>query len=124
MRLNEIVYNDARPIDGYGPGFFRVAGKVIEGPVLVSAQGAVPWGGLEDIQPLLAMKDAVDVLFIGTGAEVAFLPRALREQLEEAGLSAEAMATPSAARTYNVLLSEGRRVAVALLPVLAPAGQE
>ncbi|KFI33963.1 hypothetical protein CG51_03590 [Haematobacter missouriensis] len=120
MRLNEIVYNDARPIDGYGPGFFRVAGKVIEGPVLVSAQGAATWGGLEDVAPLLSLKTKIDVLFIGTGAEVAFLPRALREQLEEAGLAAEAMATPAAARTYNVLLSEGRRVAVALLPVMAP----
>ena len=76
MRLNEIEYNDARPIDGYGPGFFRVAGKVLEGPVLVSAQGAVTWGGLEDTAPLLALKEKIDVLFIGTGAEVAFLPRA------------------------------------------------
>ena len=24
MRLNEISYNDASPIDGYGPGFFAL----------------------------------------------------------------------------------------------------
>jgi uncharacterized protein len=30
------------------------------------------------------------------------------------------MNSPSAARTYNVLLSEGRRIAVALLPVSVP----
>mgnify|MGYP000512897037 CR=1 FL=1 len=34
-----------------------------------------------------------------------------------ASVDVEIMASPSAARTYNVLLSEGRRVAVALLPV-------
>jgi uncharacterized protein len=37
--------------------------------------------------------------------------------LEEAGMGVEAMASPAACRTYNVLLAEGRRVALALLPV-------
>jgi len=37
--------------------------------------------------------------------------------LEAAGLAPEPMGSPSAARTYNVLLAEGRRVAVAMLPV-------
>ena len=31
MRLNEVVYSDAVPIDGYGAGFFRVGGEVKEG---------------------------------------------------------------------------------------------
>jgi uncharacterized protein len=33
------------------------------------------------------------------------------------GLGVEVMSSPAACRTYNVLLSEGRRVALALLPV-------
>jgi uncharacterized protein len=37
--------------------------------------------------------------------------------LESAGLAVDVMASPSAARTYNVLLSEGRRIALAMLPV-------
>ena len=60
---------------------------------------------------------AAAVLFVGTGAEIAHAPRAFRDRLEEAGIGVETMATPAACRTYNVLLSEGRRVAVALLPV-------
>ena len=28
MRLNEISYTDAKPIEGYGPGFFRIGGEV------------------------------------------------------------------------------------------------
>jgi len=59
----------------------------------------------------------VDVLFVGTGAETAHLPATLRARLEAAGLGVEAMATPPACRAYNVLLSEGRRIAAALLPV-------
>ncbi|MBC57469.1 MAG: hypothetical protein CL814_11115 [Confluentimicrobium sp.] len=119
MRLNEITYSNARPIQGYGPGFFRVGGVVHSGAVLVSDAGVALWGGLEDAGPLLALAGSVDVLFIGTGGEIAHIPVALREVLEEAGLGVETMASPAAARTYNVLLSEGRRIAAALLPVAA-----
>jgi uncharacterized protein len=57
------------------------------------------------------------VIFVGTGAEMAHLPPALRSALEGAGIGVEPMNTPAACRTYNVLLSEGRRVALAALPV-------
>jgi uncharacterized protein len=57
------------------------------------------------------------VVFIGTGAEIAHIPNRLRAELEAAGLGVESMNSPAACRTYNVLLSEGRRVAAAVLPV-------
>lgn len=117
MRLNEITYTDAQPIEGYGPGFFRIGGEVIEGGVLTGPTGTGGWAGYDDPDPLLALAGQVDVLFLGTGAEIAHIPAALRAQLEEAGLGIEVMSSPSAARTYNVLLSEGRRIALALLPV-------
>lgn len=117
MRLNEIRYNDSVPIDGYGPGFFRVGGKRIDGAIVVLPTGPRAWGGFEDSATLLAQAASIDVLFIGTGAEIAHLPQDFRTTLEEAGLGVESMASPAACRTFNVLLSEGRRVAVALLPV-------
>ncbi|HKK97220.1 MAG TPA: Mth938-like domain-containing protein, partial [Marivita sp.] len=49
--------------------------------------------------------------------DIAHIPADLRGALEEAGLGVEAMTSPAACRTYNVLLSEGRRVALAVLPV-------
>ena len=117
MRLHEIVFNDSQPVDGYGPGFFRVGGKVIEGAVLVLPTGVTNWGGMDDTAPLIAAKDDLDILFIGTGADIAHLPEGFREQMEEVGLAAEAMSSPSACRTFNILLSEGRRVGLAMLPV-------
>lgn len=117
MRLNEIRYDDAAPIDGYGPGFFRVGGRVITGPVIVLPGGVAGWGGYDDAAPLIAAAADLDVLFVGTGAQVAHLPADLRATLEAAGIGVEAMASPSACRTYNILLSEGRRVGVALIPV-------
>ena len=62
------------------------------------------------------------MLFIGTGGEIAHVPAGLRERLEDAGMGVETMHSPAAARSYNVLLAEGRRVAVALLPVGDSAG--
>jgi uncharacterized protein len=117
MRLNEIKYTDAKPVEGYGPGFFRIGGQVIEGPLIAGPSGTRTWGGYSDVDSLLALAGEIDVLFVGTGAEVAHLPAALRTALEETGLGVEAMASPAACRTYNILLSEGRRIALALLPV-------
>ncbi|MCL4160152.1 UNVERIFIED_CONTAM: hypothetical protein GTU68_003230 [Idotea baltica] len=117
MRLNEIVFSDAKPVEGYGPGFFRVGGQVIQGPVITAPSGTRTWGGLDDVTALVALAEESDVIFVGTGAEIAHLPAGLRETLEDTGVGIETMASPAAARTYNVLLSEGRRVALAMLPI-------
>ena len=117
MRLTELEFDDAQPVEGYGPGFFRIAGQALAAPLIVTADGAGPWGGYDDLERLLAMKGDIDVIFFGTGDEIAYLPRELKEALDEVGIGVEAMNSPAACRTYNVLVSEGRRVAAALLPV-------
>ncbi|MBE1296049.1 Mth938-like domain-containing protein [Phycobacter azelaicus] len=117
MRLNEVTYSDAVPVDGYGEGFFRIGGEVHQGAVLTCAKGTSAWGGYGDAEALLSLAEDVDVLFIGTGAEVAHIPADLRRSLEGAGIGVETMNSPAACRTYNVLLSEGRRIALAALPV-------
>lgn len=117
MRLNEIVFTDARPVEGYGPGFFRIGGDVIEGALIAGPGGITAWGGYEDDTHLLMLAGQVDVLFIGTGADIAHIPQELRDRLEAAGLGVDTMSSPAACRTYNVLLSEGRRIALALIPV-------
>lgn len=105
------------PVDGYGPGFFRIAGQVHRGAVIVTAEGAREWSGLGDAEALASLGRRIDVLFLGMGADIARPPAALLAVLEGAGLMVEAMSTPSAARSYNVTLAEGRRVACALIPV-------
>jgi len=117
MRLNEIHFDAGLPVEGYGPGFFRIGGHVVHGAVMVLPAGVAAWGGYDDTVPLIAAAAALDVLFVGTGAEIAHLPPGFRDMLEQAGIGVEAMASPAACRTYNVLLSEGRRVGLALLPV-------
>lgn len=117
MRVTEVNFDGAVPIDGYGPGFFRVGQQVIEGAVLVTQDRARQWGGVEDIAALEALVGQVDVIFLGMGTDIAHAPLELRQRLEAVGLGVEVMSSPAACRTYNVLLSEGRRVAAAVLPV-------
>lgn len=117
MPMRETDYAGGVPVDGYGPGFFRVAGQVHRGAVIVTADGPRAWAGLGDAAALEALARTVDVLFLGMGADIARPPAALVARLEEAGLMVEAMSSPSAARSYNVTLAEGRRVACALIPV-------
>ena len=116
MELNEVSYPGGTPVDGYGPGFIRAGGRVWEGALLILPAGPAPWTA-HDAGPILAAAVEIDVLLHGTGAEIAHPERAFREALEEAGIGIEAMGTPAACRTFNVLLGEGRRVAAALLPV-------
>lgn len=117
MQLTEISYNDARPIDGYGPGIFRVGGEVYSGAQIVTASSVLSWGGLEDVETALSIASEIDVLLVGTGETMTYLPTDFRSALEEAGVGLEPMASANACRTFNVLLAEGRRVAAALLPV-------
>lgn len=117
MQVTEITYQNARPVEGYGPGFFRVAGEVIHGPVLVTATAARSWGGLDDLAALTALAGGIDVLILGTGAQMTLMPKPLRQAVEAAGIGVEPMASPTACRSYNVLLAEGRRIALAALPV-------
>ena len=122
MRLTEISYGTAKPIDGYGPGFFRVGGHLLRGACLITPWDAGLWGGFDDTETPLSLAGRIDVLFVGTGAEIAHPPAAFRAAMEAAGIGVEVMNSPAACRTYNVLLSEGRRIATALLPVAAVKG--
>ncbi len=120
VRTTEIDFESRLPIDGYAPGGFRVAGTVYRGPIGLVPAGVIDWGGLPDLGPFLERAAEFDVLLVGLGAAMGPLPEgfvASRAALEAAGVGVDPMATPSACRTFNVLLGEGRRVAAALMPV-------
>ena len=115
MNISEVTYAAGTPVEGYGPGFWRVGGREWRGGVLVLPSGPVAWSG--EPAPITAAAPMIDVLLLGTGAEIAHPDPALREAVEAAGIGIEVMASAQAARTFNVLLGEGRRVACALLPL-------
>lgn len=116
---------DGQPyVDAYGEGGFRLAGQRFEGSVLITPRGLFPWS-VEAIEaaspasmaPILAASPDFDFLIVGSGAETAFLPAAVRRHLESHTIFPDVMATGPACRTYNLMLSENRRVAAALIAV-------
>ena len=113
-------------IEGYGAGGFRFAGLSHVGSILATPKGvgAAAIGAAAEIDaaalaPLFAELDAepgsIEFLVIGTGAHMAPLAPALQARLRAAGLGFEAMATGPAARVYNVMIGENRRVAALLI---------
>lgn len=60
--------------------------------------------------------DAPEVLLVGTGNRQQLLAPATLRPLLALGIGVEVMDTQAAARTYNILMAEGRRVIAALIP--------
>ena len=58
---------------------------------------------------------APELVILGSGPRLRFVPPALYRCLIERGIGIETMDTAAACRTFNVLVHEGRRVVAALL---------
>ncbi len=58
-----------------------------------------------------------EFVLLGTGTVVRPAPRRVREALKAAGLGLEVMASDAAARMHNILASQGRRFATALIVI-------
>jgi uncharacterized protein len=120
MHMNEISLEGRLPVDAYGPGGFRIGGAWRAGSVVLTPGGMHRFEAPLDAEafgPVLAQADGIDVVLIGQGAAIAPLAGGLRAALEGAGIGVEIMSTAAACRTYNVLLSEDRRVAAVLVAV-------
>ena len=112
------------PIDAYGNGGFRFADMSHRGSILALPSGIEAWGVARaaDITPqalrrVLDEAADIEILLIGTGDAMVPLTRETRLALGEAGIEPELMSTGAAVRTFNVLLSEERAVAAALVAV-------
>jgi uncharacterized protein len=97
-----------------------------EGSILATPTGVQPIDAtsVDDLDPpalapllaeIVQSPGSIEFLIVGTGERLAPIPRASRAALGQAGLRFEAMATGPALRVYNVMQSEGRRVAAALI---------
>lgn len=124
MSSSPAFYPGRAPIEAYGNGGFRFAGMSHRGSILILPSGIYAWNvndaAAVDAQALaaaLAENNSLRLLLLGTGRSQVFPSAVLRRDFEAAGIGLEAMATGAAARTYNVLLAEGRDVGAALIAV-------
>ena len=109
-------------VEGYGPARFRISGEVYETSVIVFPERTIEWKipsfeelTPSDFAPIMEASEVIEILLLGCGTRMELVPRSLRDPLRAAGIVIEPMDSGAAARTYNVLLSEDRRVAAALI---------
>lgn len=111
-------------INGYGDGGFRIAGERVEGSVIVFPQRFLSWPVSDaaalnagDLEPLIAAAGEIDILLLGCGRGAPVFDSGLRDLLRGHRIVVDAMDTGAACRTYNILLTESRAIAAALIAI-------
>lgn len=124
MDVTPLIPEGKQVIESYGERRFRISGRVHEGSVIVFPERTVAWevSDFSELKPesldqVAAARKSVDVVLLGCGSKMQLVPRILREKLRTAGIVVEPMDTGAACRTFNVLMSEDRLVAAALIAV-------
>ena len=108
-------------ISAYGPGWVGIGAEKITTSLVIGSQGErFFWScsRFEDLTPghFAQLADLnTELVIFGSGKQIRFPQAAWIRSLVDKQIGIETMDTQAACRTYNILASEGRRVAVALL---------
>lgn len=121
MKLTDERTPGANTVRSYAPGEVRIGEVVLRRSCLVSATQIVSdWRPqsidaleLADLDAILALEPEIVVL--GVGEQQRFPRPEWTAALLARGIGCEVMVTGAACRTFNVLVSEDRRVVAALL---------
>ena len=107
-------------VTGSGPGWVRVGADEHRESLVIAPDAIVkPWastfealdeGAFERLKSL-----SPEIVLLGTGARQRFPHPRLYRALTDQRIGVEVMDTAAAARTYNIIAAEGRRVAAALI---------
>ena len=144
MKLHDDTNPSLNTVTAYGDGFIQINETRFQTAVTFAPEGSVqPWpaqdaadistellmqacGLSKATQDPMAFLDAdegevtldpnrPEVLLVGTGRQQVLLGMSTLGPLMRAGVGVECMSTGAAARTYNILMAEGRRVVAALI---------
>jgi uncharacterized protein len=108
-------------IRGFKPGFIQVNQQLYTNSIIVTPNKLIEDWAPQQITELthdhlkMIISLHPDILIIGTGEELQFPSIELYGDLINEGIGVEIMDTSAACRTYNVLTSENRNVAAALI---------
>jgi uncharacterized protein len=106
---------------GYGEGYVMINGERVEKSVVVLPERILadwPAASFADLraehfEALTGL--GREIVLLGTGAKLRFPRPEVVAPLLRAGVGVEVMDLQAACRTYNILMTEGRKVAAALL---------
>lgn len=108
-------------LDALGPASSRVRQEVLTRSLIITPEHLIRNWPPQTLNELAAAHMRVlgelnpEVVLLGSGGRFAWPDRAALAPLVQAGIGYEVMDTAAACRTYNILMSDGRRVAAALL---------
>ena len=121
MKLHLNVTDGLNNISAHGPVFVIVNQQRYESPLVVMPNQLIaPWPiadlaalGSVDFEAVLQLRP--ELVVFGSGGSFRFPDPRIMALFAKARIGFDVMDTPAACRTYNVLMSEGRNVAAALL---------
>ncbi|MEP0235211.1 MTH938/NDUFAF3 family protein [Roseibium sp.] len=124
MEIRDAHFPGRAPLDAYGGGGFRFAGMSHLGSILCVPSGIHGWSpvsfadlDISAFQRCFDEQQDIEVVLVGTGTDLRPLSADLKQAFRDAGMMVDSMSTGAAVRTFNVMLSEERAVAAALLAV-------
>ena len=120
MKLHRAGGEGLQLFSGYGAGYVAVNNVRHGQCVVVTPQSVAKWAvaGFEALTAAdfgFIAEFAPEIVILGTGAAQRFPPPALARALAATGVGVEVMDSRAACRTYNILATEGRKVAAAIL---------
>ncbi len=121
MKLHATATQQYQTVTGYDTGWIEInAARLSHSLIVLPEHAPVLWPVTSfdsltpaDFVPLEAHNP--DVVILGTGSTQRFASPALTAGLAARRIGVECMENRAACRTYNILMAEGRKVALALI---------
>lgn len=124
--ITPIIGEDVKIIESYGAGGFKVSDEKIDGTIFITAAivNKLQSSDIDDTKlqnDVLALiennQNDIEILLVGYGDESKFFSSDIEKKIKSSGVQIEYMNSGAAARTYNVLITEERKVAAILIAV-------
>jgi uncharacterized protein len=120
VKLHASTPGGINTITAYGDDYVMVNGARRDSSVVVTAEAVQPWSAPSFDALTAEHFDAlsnlgVDIVLLGTGRRQRFPHPRLTAALGAKRIGLEVMDVKAACRTYNILVAEERKVALALL---------
>ncbi len=118
-------------ISDYANGVFTIGEGVHHGSMLITGEDDIgfsitswPVNNDDDLtaaslDPIYNSDNRPMLIVLGVGATMTHPYAKLRAELSSRGIAVEIQTTPAACRTWNLLLSEGRKVSLAVIALPA-----
>ena len=120
MKLNLEQNPNLKLVTGYAADHLMINKVRHDGNLILTGESVSAWApaGFEGLaaDDFAILRDlAPEVVILGTGSRQRFPPPQVLRPLIDARIGFEIMDLPAACRTYNILATEGRAVAAALI---------